>query len=412
LLKTQVGINLKLLIKKARVVDPSQDLDAIRDVLIEDGKIKRVSTSESETADETIDASGKIVTPGWIDMHVHFREPGFEHKEDIASGSRAAAAAGVTTVVAMPNTKPVPDNPETLKSIYEIARKNSVVNFFQTASITIDEEGKELTDFASLKNAGAIAFTDDGKPVANESVMLQAMGRAKEANVLLSLHEEEEETLVKRDLRLLETVRTRLHFQHLSLHNSIDAVRRAKSQGWPVTCETAPHYFTLAADAVERKGTNAKMNPPLKTHEDRERVMWALEDGTIDVIATDHAPHSIAEKAQVFEKAPSGIIGLETLVGLCVTHLIESRVLTWQQLIEKVCVNPARILGLKNKGSLVAGADADITIIDAEREWIVDADKFFSKARNCPWNGEKLKGKAATTIVKGKVVFDGNNILR
>ncbi|MFH0922718.1 MAG: dihydroorotase [Candidatus Micrarchaeota archaeon] len=371
-----------------------------------------MSENESETADETIDASGKIVTPGWIDMHVHFREPGFEHKENIYSGSRAAAAGGITSVMAMPNLKPVPDNPETLANIYEIARKNSVVNYFQTASITVGENGAELTDFSSLKKAGAIAFTDDGKPVVHESMMLQAMQKAKDAGVLLSLHEEEEETLVKRDLRLLETVRTRLHFQHLSLHNSIDAVRRAKVQGWQVTCETAPHYFALAVNDVELKGTNAKMNPPLKTHQDRERVLWALEGGTIDVIATDHAPHMVAEKAQVFDKAPNGIIGLETLVGLCVTHLIDKRILTWPKLVEKVCVNPARILGLKNKGTLTVGSDADITIIDAEKDWIVDANKFFSKARNCPWDGEKLKGKTVATIVKGRVIFDGNNILR
>lgn len=403
---------MKLLIKKARVIDPAQGLDAVRDVLIENGLIKRVAERIDETADEIIDASGKIVTPGWVDMHVHFREPGFEHKEDIASGSRAAAAGGATSVVAMPNLKPVPDNPETLESIYEIARKNSVVNFFQTASITINEDGTELTDFARLKNAGAIAFTDDGKPVSNESMMFQAMGRAKEVNVLLSPHEEEEASLVKRDLRLLESISTRLHFQHLSLRESIEAVRHAKQNRLPVTCETAPHYFSLTEEDVARIGTNAKMNPLPKTREDRERVKRALQDGTIDVIATDHAPHSIAEKAQVFEKAPNGIIGLETLVGLCVTHLIETRILTWPQLIEKVCINPASILGLKSKGSLREGFDADVTIIDAEKKWVVDASKFESKSRNCPWDGETLKGKATTTIVKGKVVFDGSNILR
>ena len=401
---------MKLLVKNGRVVDPANELDAVRDILIEDGVIHSVAKKILDEADETINASGKIVTPGWIDMHVHFREPGFEHKEDIASGSRAAAAGGVTTVVAMPNLNPVPDSPQALKHVLDIATRKSVVNYFQTASITYGENGTEVTDFSSLSDAGAIAFTDDGKPVADGNVMLAAMRKARENGVLLSLHEEEEAALVKRDLQFLEQLPMRLHFQHLSLHGSIEAVRQAKAAGKLVTCETAPHYFSLTAEDVEKKGANAKMNPPLRTKDDREAVKRALKDGTIDAIITDHAPHSPEEKAKPLSEAPCGVIGLETMVGVCVNELIHGGVLEWSELVAKVTCNPAKILGL-HAGNLTPGMPADLTVIDHNAEWTVDSSEFESKARNCPWDGEKLKGKPFATIVSGEIVMLNGKVI-
>ncbi|MDM8550518.1 dihydroorotase [Desulfobacterales bacterium HSG2] len=422
-----------LIISGGRVVDPG-NLDGITDILIEDGKIIEIRPEIRNPKSEIIDASGKIVTPGLIDMHVHFREPGHEYKETIETGCMAAAHGGFTTVCTMPNTNPVNDTSQVTEYILKRAAEVNSVRVRPVAAISRGLEGKSLCEYGDLKAAGAVAFSDDGHPVEESQLMRRALEYARGFGLPIISHCEElelvssgvmnegevatrmglagipnaaESVMVMRDIALCELTGSRLHIAHVSTAESVRAIRNAKKRGAPVTAETAPHYFTLTENAVEGYDTHAKMNPPLRSPEDREAVLEGLADGTLDVIVTDHAPHSSLEKEVEFDHAANGIIGLETSVSLSL-KLIEKGVLTITGLIEKMSANPARILGLES--GLKVGGPADITIIDPDREYVVNADNFRSLSRNTPFDGWNMKGKAVLTMVEGRVVFDELNI--
>jgi len=425
---------MEFLIKGARVIDPG-NLDGRADILIKDGIICQVVLGEESVAPDSkgrfriIDAFGKIAVPGLIDMHVHLREPGQEHKETIRSGCAAAAHGGVTSVCAMPNTDPVNDDPRVTGFILEKARQAKSVRVYPVAAITRGLCGEELCEYRKLKDAGAVALSDDGRPVMNSRLMRNALEAAKEAGLPVISHCEDihlaegglmnegavaarmgftgipnvaESIMVERDISLSELTGQPVHIAHVSTMESVRAVRTAKERGVPVTAETAPHYFTLTHEAVELYGTNAKMNPPLRGERDRDAVIEGLMDGTIDVIATDHAPHSIVEKNMDFRDAPNGIIGLETSLSLSL-RLVQEGLLTWVQLVEKMSKNPARILGIET--GLNAGRPADITIIDPQRRYMMNVDSFMSMGRNTPFHGWNATGKAVMTVVGGMIVY-------
>jgi dihydroorotase len=428
------------LIKKGRVVDPS-NLDGIMDILIDDDRIIEVVPSgkpvksgsgllKRRAPDRIIDASGKIVAPGLIDMHVHLREPGQEYKETIETGTLAAACGGFTAVCAMPNTMPVNDNRQITEYILKRSREAGNAIVYPVAAISKGLEGKSLCEYGDLREAGAIAITDDGRPVSNSRLMRRAMEYAKGFGLPVISHCEvselssggamnegivatrmglagipnaAESIMVMRDIALCGLTGAHLHIAHVSAHESVNVIREAKRKGLPVTAETAPHYFTLTDEAVSGYDTNAKMNPPLRSDFDRKAILEGLADGTIDVIATDHAPHSSIEKDVEFDSAANGIVGLETSISLSL-KLVEDGVLDISALIEKMSKNPARILGIER--SITAGSIADITIIDPDAVYIVDSACFRSLGRNTPFNGWKMKGKAVLTMVGGKMVFD------
>ncbi len=427
---------MQVLIKGGRVIDPG-NFDALMDVFIQDGKIAKIITPDRPHPEsgrgpfeyKVIDASGKIVTPGLIDMHVHLREPGHEYKETIATGCMAAAHGGFTAVCAMPNTNPVNDNRRVTEYILQKAQKADSVRVYPVASISKGLFGNSLSEYGDLKKAGAIALSDDGNPVMDSQLMRKALEHAKEFDLLIISHCEDvnlaaggvmnegpvaarmgvagipnvsESIMVERDISLCELTCAPVHIAHVSTLESVRAIREAKKRGVPVTAETAPHYFTLTDEDVEKYNSNAKMNPPLRSNKDRTAILEGLADGTIDVIATDHAPHSNVEKEIEFDQAANGIIGLETSVPLCL-KLVEDGVLTFAGLVEKMSKNPARILGLEN--GLTVGKPADITIIDPDISHIVDAAGFRSLSRNTPFDGWQVKGKVILTMVGGKVVF-------
>lgn len=405
------------------VVDPMSKTQEIRNVRISGNKI----AADKLASPREFDASGLIVMPGWIDIHVHCRDPGLTHKEDLASASKAAIAGGISTIVALPNTKPVIDNPS---AVGYVMQKGAGLepNVFTAAAITIGEAGDNLVDFQALKNAGAVYFTDDGNPVQDAKLMKSALAEAKKAGVLLAQHCEDRKAIggaccvsssiaeklgvkgfsrevefncIERDLRLLEDTGGREHFQHLSLKESVEAVAKAKARGLNISAEATPHHFSLTCEALLDKGTNAKMNPPLQEEKDVKALRNGLKDGTVEIIATDHAPHTAEDKNADWSKAANGIVGLETMVGLSITNLVETSVLSWVQLAEKTSFNPAQLMGWESKGSIRPGFDADVTIIDPDREWAVDASKFKSKSRNTPFDGMQLKGKAVAVVAKG-----------
>jgi len=421
---------MNLLIKGGRVIDPSQKLDDTLDVLVENGLIKEIGKGlKAPAGAEVIDAAGKYVVPGLVDMHVHLRDPGLEYKEDIISGTRAAAAGGFTSIVCMPNTKPVIDNKAIADYIINKARNEGSANVFPVGSITYGLSGERMSEMGELKEAGCVAVSDDGRPVTNPELMRRALEYARGMGILVISHAEElslvgegvmnegftsteiglkgipriaEDIATARDVMLAEYTNSPIHIAHVSTAGSVRVIREAKARGVQVTCETAPHYFTLTDDAVRGYNTNAKMNPPLREAADVAAIKAGLADGTIDAIATDHAPHHLDEKDVEFDAAMNGIIGLETSLPLSL-KLVQDGVLTLNQLIEKMSCNPSNILGLQ-RGSLASGRVADITVIDPLAQWTVDADKLASKSKNSPFLGWSVTGAAFATILAGKIV--------
>ena len=435
-------MNQKILIKNGHVIDPSQDIDKICDILIEDGKIKEVrsqkaegrseekkSTNQNLKSEHIIDAKGMYVLPGFVDMHVHLREPGFEYKETIRTGTEAAVRGGFTSVCCMPNTNPVNDNSSVTEFIIRKTIQEGFCTVYPIGAITKGQKGEELAEFAIMHDSGCVAFSDDGRPVKDSLIMRRALEYSKILGVPLISHCEDlslasggvmnegllsvtmglqgipaqaEEVMVARDILLAELTGARLHLAHLSTSGSVELLRAAKKRGIAdITAETCPHYFSITEDAVSGYNANAKVNPPLRTRADVEAIKQGLADNTIDVIATDHAPHHRDEKLSEFDRAPSGISGLETALGLSM-KLVDENVITFKSLIEKLTLNPAKIMGLQ-KGTLKPGSDSDIVIIDAKKQYRVNASEFRSKGKNTPFDGMYLKGTAVITICKGKV---------
>jgi dihydroorotase len=424
---------MNLLIKGGRLIDPMQGIDEVKDVLIADGVVSELGSDlTAPEGVETIDATGLIVTPGLIDMHVHLRDPGLEYKEDIATGSRAAAVGGFTSVACMPNTSPVNDNKAVTSYIINKALNEAVVNVFPVGAITKGSKGDSLAEMGDLKDAGCVAVSDDGRPVCNSELMRRALEYAKGIGITVISHSEDlslvgegvmnegfvstelglkgipwaaEDAAVAREVFLAEFAGAPIHIAHISTVGSARIIREAKARGVQVTCETAPHYFTLTDDAVRGYNTNAKMNPPLRTAADVAAMKDALADGTIDAIATDHAPHHMDEKDVEFNVALNGIVGLETSLPLSL-KLVEEGVLDLKGLVNVMSCNPAKILGI-DRGCLKVGAVADVTVIDPNKQWTVTAEKLESKSKNSPFLGWELKGAAAYTVVKGQVVHKG-----
>ena len=422
---------MNMLIKNGRVIDPSQKIDDTLDVLVENGLVKEIGKGLVAPAGvEIVDASGMYVVPGLIDMHVHLRDPGLEYKEDIISGTRAAAAGGFTSICCMPNTKPVIDNKTVANYIINKAKSEGFCNVFPVGSITYGLSGDRMSEMGELKESGCVAVSDDGKPVHNSELMMRSLQYADGIGIMVISHAEElelvgegvmnegftstemglkgiprvaEDIATARETMLAEYTGTPIHIAHVSTKGSVRIIREAKARGVKVTCETAPHYFTLTDDAVRGYNTSAKMNPPLREAADVAAIKEGLKDGTIDAIATDHAPHHQDEKDVEFNLAMNGIIGLETSLPLSL-GLVREGVLTLNQLIDKMSGNPSKILNL-NRATLKAGSLADITIIDPAIEWVVEADKLASKSKNSPWLGQKMKGAATMTIVGGNPVY-------
>ena len=423
-----------LIIKGGRVIDPKSGTDRVMNIFIEKGKISKLAAVRSqvpeqfENADE-IDASGKLVVPGLVDMHVHLREPGHEHKETIASGCNAAAAGGFTTVVCMPNTEPVNDNPSVTDLMLSKAAEHGGTRVHPVGAITIGLKGETLSEMGGLKEAGAVAFSDDGRPVMNSGIMRHALEYARGLDMPIISHCEDlnlkakgvmnessnstrfglrpipvqvEEIMIARDIALCELTGARLHIAHVSAEASLRHIRAAKKRGLPVTAETAPHYLFLTDEAVRTYDTSTKVNPPLRSNSDLAALRKAIADGTIDAIATDHAPHSAVEKEVEYELAAPGISGLETSLAL-ILRLVDEGVIDIFRAMELMSLRPCQILGIPG-GTLEEGADADITIIDQEQKWIVDPSKFKSKGRNTPFSGQEMKGAAAATIVRGRII--------
>ncbi|MFA5516460.1 MAG: dihydroorotase [Desulfuromonadales bacterium] len=420
---------MNMLIKGGRVIDPAQGIDEILDVLIVDGKIAKVGKNLKGEG-ETIDAAGKLVTPGLIDLHVHLRDPGQEYKEDIVSGTRAAAAGGFTSVACMPNTSPVNDNKAVTLYIRNKAKEEGLVNVFPVGSITKGLKGESLAEMGDLKEAGCLAVSDDGRPVASGELMRRAMEYARPFGLVVIAHSEElsivgegvmndgfvatelglkgipwvaEDAAIARDVMLAEFTGARLHVAHVSTKGAVEIVRQAKKRGVKVTCEATPHHFTLTDEAVRGYDTNAKMNPPLRGADDVAAIRAGLADGAIDAIATDHAPHHIDEKNVEFNIAMNGIVGLETALPLAL-KLVEEKVLSLADVIARLTAGPARALGIP-RGTLKDGAPADVTIIDTELAWTVEPSKLLSKSKNTPFAGWRMTGAAIYTIVNGKVVW-------
>lgn len=428
----------RLLIRNGHVVDPANNVNEIRDILIVDDKIAQVGRNITQEANKVIDASDLTVTPGLIDIHVHLREPGYEHKETIATGTAAAAAGGFTTVVCMANTSPVLDTPEKIRNIYEIANRklgkaneigkwSTKANVYPVGSITKALAGEELTDIRGMLNAGAVGISDDGVTVMNSSLMRDALTLSAELDFPVMVHCEEhnlnadavmnlgetsrklkligspnaaEDIIVARDILLAEMTGGHIHILHVSTEGAVELVRWGKQRGVKVTAEACPHHWVLTDEEVEKQGTNAKMHPPLRTKRDLNAVLEGLRDGTIDVIATDHAPHTPDEKALGMVDAPNGIIGLETCVPLVITYLVDTGILSLKDAIAKLTHIPADIVGI-SRGTLSVGAVADVTIINTQKTAKVDIDTSRSKSRNSPFNDWQLKGFPVKTIRKG-----------
>ena len=422
---------MSILIKGGRLIDPANKIDAIFDILIDGNLISKVAKNIKVQAEAIIDATNKIVAPGIIDMHVHLRQPGREDKETVATATIAAAKGGVTTVLAMPNTNPAMDCVESLELLKGIINKSAKINVLTCGTITRERLGKELSDILGLKQSGASALSDDGCSVDNEALMLEALKKAKQNNILVICHCEDkkisgkgvinlgfnstrlglrgisnasEYNRVARDIELAEKAGAAVHIAHVSCRESVGIIANAKAKGIKVTCETAPHYFSLSEDALLEYDTNMKMNPPLRSKEDVAAIKQGLSDGVIDAIASDHAPHTENEKDIEFERAEFGVVGLETELAVSITELVHSKLLNWSGLVEKLSFNPAKILSL-DKGNLGEGKTADIIIISPEEEWSVKKSKLVSKSKNSAFIGRTLKGALDYTICNGKVVY-------
>ena len=391
-----------LLIRGGRLLDPGAHLDAVGDVLVVGGQIARVGAIPAEGA-QVLDARGLWVVPGLLDMHVHLREPGQEHKETIATGTRAAAAGGFAAVACEPNTTPPRDTPERVREVLEIAAREAVVRVLPKCAITLGQRGVSLTDFAALRAAGAVAASDDGFSVAEERVMREATAAAKRAGMPLTLHVDGPR-MVSRDIRLAAEAGWPVHFSHVSLAEEAELIADARDRGLPVTGEATPHHLSLCADDAPPSDSDYKMNPPLRTAADRDALRGALASGVISVIASDHAPHAPEEKARPYEEAPAGVIGLETTIGIIWTDLVHVGVVDAGTAVAAMTGGPARVLRL-SAPALRPGERADITLIDPEAEWVVDPEEFESRARNCPFAGRRLRGRAVGTIVAGRVAM-------
>lgn len=421
----------KILIKNGRMIDPANYIDGKKNILIEDGKIKKVADFIMADEDmKVIDADGKVVMPGFIDLHVHLREPGFEYKETIETGSKAAARGGVTSICPMPNTKPAIDSAESVKDLLKRA-ENMPVHILPIGACTIGQEGRELADIEGMKEAGIVALSEDGKSVMDSALFRKALKEAARLDLPMFSHCEDkalveggvmnagkkseelglpgitnsvEDVIVARDIIMSKEAGNRLHLCHCSTADSVVLVEMAKKQGLPVSAEVCPHHFTMSDDEITEDNGRFKMNPPLRSRADVDALKEGLKTGIMEVISTDHAPHGKEEKDQSMLKAPFGIVGLETSFALGYTELVDKGVLTLSQLVEKMSVNPAKVLGIY-KGNLAEGRVADIVIADITEEYAIDSSKFVSKGKNTPFDGKKVKGRVITTIVDGKIVY-------
>jgi len=423
---------MRLLIKNARVIDPANNLDELRDILVENSKILRIAKNINNGADKTIDATGKIVMPGLVDMHVHLREPGREDKETVATGTKAALKGGVTTILAMANTSPAIDSPENVRLLKNIIRETAVVNVLISAAITEGRLGKVLSPIAKFRKESVVAISDDGSSVDSPTLFYKALRKARENKILVICHSEDktlstdgvmnlgpistrlglkgisnesEYKRVQRDIQLSEKAKCPVHIAHVSCAESVEIIAKAKKKGVKVTCETAPHYFSLSEEALLEYDTNKKINPPLRSRKDLEAIKDGLAKGVIDVIASDHAPHSISDKDIEFDRAEFGVIGLETELAVSITYLVQPGLLSWTELVKKLSWNPAKILGIV-KGTLTPGKDADMIIVDPDGTWVVKKDGFISRSKNSAFIGATLKGLIVTTILGGKIVYD------
>jgi dihydroorotase len=421
-----------LVLRGGRIVDPSTGLDEVADLLLSDGRVEAMGQGlgTPDGADER-NVAGLVVCPGLIDLHVHLREPGYEHKETIATGARAAAAGGFTAVCAMPNTDPPIDDPATVGFVRAAGERAGAARVYPTGAISVGQNGERLTEIGEMVAAGAVAITDDGRPVANAGLMRVALEYSRTFGIPVASHCEElalsargsmnegaiatrmglfgipnaaEDVMIARDLLLAELTGGRVHIQHVTTRGGVRMIRQARERGIPVTAEGTPHHWTLTDAAVEGYYTNAKVNPPLRSEADRAAVLQGVVDGTLDVIATDHAPHHYDEKEQAFDDAPFGLVGLETALGLALTQLVHPGHLDLATLVERMSCAPARAFGLPG-GTLRRGAPADVTVFDPDAAWTVDPDSFRSRSRNTPFAGRELRGRATLTVVGGRTVF-------
>ncbi|MFZ9792131.1 MAG: dihydroorotase [Gemmataceae bacterium] len=416
-------------IKNGRIIDPSQAIDAISDLWIQGERILGIGQNLAPNADRIIDATNQIVCPGLIDMHVHLREPGREEDETIATGTSSAIAGGVTSVACMPNTEPALDTQAAAEFVILQAKRAGNANVFPIGAITKGREGKELAEIGGLVNGGAVAFTDDGSPVVSAEIMRRAMEYCKGFDKAILSHSEDldltrggvmnegfesmrlglrglpaaaEEIMIYREIALAEITGARAHILHVSSKGGVELIRQGKKKGIRISGEACPHHFTLTDECLRTFDSNYKMSPPLRTQSDVEAILEGLRDNTLEVLATDHAPHAPEKKMRELDQAPNGIIGLETFLPICIKALILPKVLTWSQMIEKMTINPARVLGI-DRGTLKQNAFADVIVIDPAKDWTIDPTKFKSKSRNCPFAGWKVKGRAELVMVGGNI---------
>lgn len=429
---------MTILIKGGRVINPDNKMDEIMDILVDNGKIASVEKDIKGEFDQTIDASGKVVMPGLIDLHVHLREPGYTHKETIETGSKAAAKGGFTSICCMPNTNPVTDSVETVEYIINKAKEVSPINVLPVGAVTKGQAGKELSDIYGMKKAGIVAISEDGKSVMNSGIYREAMTIAKELDIPVLAHCEDinlvqggslnmgkkqeelgvkgisnavEDIIVARDIMLAKEIGVKLHLCHCSTYDSVRMLKEAKEDGVRVTGEVCPHHFTLCEEDIKEDDANYKMNPPVRSREDLNALIKGISEDIFDAISTDHAPHHADEKAKGIAKAPFGIVGSETAVALTMTELVHKGKITLMQMAEKMSYNPAKVLGI-DKGTLNVGSVADITIIDPDYEYAIDVDSFVSMGKNTPFNGYKAKGDVVATICNGNVVYKNINIFK